>query len=203
MAILLAAFAFGTKSFSLKLVLIVLVISGGVGLASYGEVKFNWTGVTIQMVAIAIEATRVTLIQILLQGSSMSPLLSLYYFAPICLSLNAAMIIPIEGWAAIRAVPALGFFTILSNCTLTFLLNLSAVYLICELLVSILPTVMSISSPELRGCSGHGPRRGTEARSEPSLTRVNTHSRIKYGALPQQGCEGRAARRRLSSPPRR
>ena len=129
---MLAAFAFGTKSFSIKLCCIVAVISGGVGLASYGEVKFNWTGVVIQLVAIAIEATRVTLIQILLQGSEMSPLKSLYFFAPICLALNLSMIVPVEVFAALRAIPELGLFTIISNCTLTFLLNLSAVYLICE-----------------------------------------------------------------------
>lgn len=62
----------------------------------------------------------------------MSPLKSLYFFAPICLAINASMIVPVEGFAAIRAIPALGLFTILSNCTLTFMLNLSAVYLICE-----------------------------------------------------------------------
>jgi hypothetical protein len=48
-AILLAAFAFRTKNFSLKLCAIVLVISSGVGLASYGESKFNLTGVIIQV----------------------------------------------------------------------------------------------------------------------------------------------------------
>lgn len=54
-AILLAAFAFGTKNFSLKLCCIVLVISGGVGLASYGEVMFNWTGVIIQVTCLGRE----------------------------------------------------------------------------------------------------------------------------------------------------
>lgn len=48
-AILLAAFAFRTKNFSVKLCAIVLVISSGVGLASYGESKFNLTGVIIQV----------------------------------------------------------------------------------------------------------------------------------------------------------
>lgn len=56
--------------------------------------------------------------------------LSLPDFAPICLVFNAALILPVEGFAALRAIPALGFFTILSNCTLTMMLNLSAIYLI-------------------------------------------------------------------------
>lgn len=118
-AILLAAFAFRTKAFSvslpdslhtqaltkglpqIKLVLIVLVISLGVGMASYGEAAFSLTGFLIQVhspdpqiktcrltrtsqfTAICVEATRVTLIQILLQGKEMSPLKTLYYFAPV------------------------------------------------------------------------------------------------------------------------
>ncbi|KAK4054573.1 hypothetical protein OIV83_001067 [Microbotryomycetes sp. JL201] len=157
-AYLLAAFALGTKAFSLKLLGIVLVISSGVGMASYGEANFNLTGFLIQATAIAIEATRVTLIQILLQsGGGMSPLKTLYctsktivlgsaktilpilrfvlispdpVFAPVCFCVNAALIIPFEGFAALTAIPRLGLFTILSNCTLTFLLNLSGVYLI-------------------------------------------------------------------------
>ncbi|KAL8293618.1 hypothetical protein RQP46_000319 [Phenoliferia psychrophenolica] len=129
-AILIAAFAFRTKAFSVKLVAIVSVISLGTGLASYGESAFSMTGFLIQATAIAVEATRVTLIQLLLAGKDMSPLKTLYYFAPICLLMNAVLVIPFEGLAALRAIPSLGVFTILGNCLLTFLLNLSAVYLI-------------------------------------------------------------------------
>lgn len=53
------------------------------------------------------------------------PLCSLYFFAPICLAINAALIIPVEGLAALAAIPKLGLFTILSNCLLTLALNLS------------------------------------------------------------------------------
>ncbi|SCZ88305.1 BZ3500_MvSof-1268-A1-R1_Chr2-1g04322 [Microbotryum saponariae] len=129
-AILLAAFAFGTKTFSVKLLLIVIVISFGVGIASYGETSFNMTGFMIQMTAIAIEATRVTLIQILLAGKDMSPLKSLYLFAPICLAINVSLILPVEGFTALAAIPKLGFWVIFSNASLTMALNLSAIYLI-------------------------------------------------------------------------
>ncbi|KDE09238.1 hypothetical protein MVLG_00558 [Microbotryum lychnidis-dioicae p1A1 Lamole] len=129
-AILLAAFAFGTKTFSVKLLLIVIVISLGVGIASYGETSFNMTGFMIQMTAIAIEATRVTLIQILLAGKDMSPLKSLYLFAPICLAINVSLILPVEGFTALAAIPKLGFWIIFSNASLTMALNLSAIYLI-------------------------------------------------------------------------
>lgn len=60
-AILLAAFAFRTRAFSMRLLAIVLVISGGVGLSSYGEANFNLTGVMLQLTAIVVEATRITL----------------------------------------------------------------------------------------------------------------------------------------------
>ncbi|GAA6001572.1 hypothetical protein JCM10207_006730 [Rhodosporidiobolus poonsookiae] len=143
-AILIAAFVFKTKAFSLKLLGIVLVISGGVGLASYGEVNFSMVGFTIQMVAIAIEATRVTLIQLLLSSNSsssssskpasttgsMSPLKSLYFLAPVCLCINAVFLVLLEGRPALEAIPALGWWTILSNSCLTLGLNLSAVILI-------------------------------------------------------------------------
>lgn len=60
----------------------------------------------------------------------MSPLKTLYYFAPICLFINFSLILPIEGLPPFRALPSLGLFTILSNGLLTFGLNLSTVYLI-------------------------------------------------------------------------
>ncbi|GEM09880.1 triose phosphate/3-phosphoglycerate/phosphate translocator [Rhodotorula toruloides] len=148
-AILLAAFAFRTKVFSLRLFGIVVLISAGVGIASYGEVDFSLIGFSIQMVAIVIEATRVTLIQMLLNPTStsstpspnsrppapaiqsgMSPLKSLYFFAPAGLAINFFFLLVLEGMPAIRAIPALGAWTILSNASLTFALNLSAVMLI-------------------------------------------------------------------------
>ncbi|BGO91694.1 hypothetical protein NBRC10512_008142 [Rhodotorula toruloides] len=148
-AILLAAFAFRTKAVSLRLFGIVVMISAGVGIASYGEVDFSLIGFSIQMVAIAIEATRVTLIQILLNPSSaattaspdsrppapaiaagMSPLKSLYFFAPAGLAINIFFLLVLEGLPAIRAIHKLGAWTILSNASLTFALNLSAVMLI-------------------------------------------------------------------------
>ncbi|GJN90762.1 hypothetical protein Rhopal_003776-T1 [Rhodotorula paludigena] len=144
-AILLAAFAFGIKTFSLRLLGIVAVISFGVGLASWGETDFSLVGFTIQMVAIAVEATRVTLIQILLSPTStapdgapaapaiatgMSPLKTLYFFAPACLAINAVFLVALEGWPALRAIPSIGLGTILSNAALTLLLNLSSTMLI-------------------------------------------------------------------------
>ncbi|XP_021817706.1 probable sugar phosphate/phosphate translocator At4g32390 [Prunus avium] len=61
-------------------------ISVGVAIAAYGEAKFNTWGVALQLLAVAFEATRLVLIQILLnaKGISLNPITSLYYVAPCC-----------------------------------------------------------------------------------------------------------------------
>lgn len=118
-------------------------------MASYGQVDFARIGFTIQMTAIAIEATRVTLIQILLTppaapqpgepapaplapalATGMSPLKSLYFFAPAGLAVNLVFLVAVEGMPAVRAIPQLGLLTILGNASLTFALNLSSIMLI-------------------------------------------------------------------------
>jgi hypothetical protein len=100
------------------------------------------------MLATVIEAVRMVLIQILLRPSSvnasstsrpssptarqggMSPLKSLYFFAPAGLAVNSVFLLLLEGLPAIRAIPTVGISTLLLNASLTFALNLSAVSLI-------------------------------------------------------------------------
>ncbi|XP_022893451.1 probable sugar phosphate/phosphate translocator At5g25400 [Olea europaea var. sylvestris] len=62
-------------------------ISIGVGIAAYGEAKFDTWGVILQLGAVAFEATRLVMIQILLtsKGITLNPITSLYYVAPCCL----------------------------------------------------------------------------------------------------------------------
>lgn len=64
-----------------------LSISFGVAIAAYGEAKFDSFGVMLQLGAVAFEATRLVMIQILLTGKgiSLNPITSLYYVAPCCL----------------------------------------------------------------------------------------------------------------------
>ncbi|XP_047150591.1 probable sugar phosphate/phosphate translocator At5g25400 isoform X2 [Vigna umbellata] len=64
-----------------------LSISLGVGVAAYGEARFDAWGVLLQLGAVAFEATRLVMIQILLtsKGISLNPITSLYYVAPCCL----------------------------------------------------------------------------------------------------------------------
>ncbi|TMW91685.1 hypothetical protein EJD97_014037 [Solanum chilense] len=62
-------------------------ISIGVAIAAYGEAKFDTWGVMLQLGAVAFEATRLVMIQILLtsKGITFNPITSLYYVAPCCL----------------------------------------------------------------------------------------------------------------------
>lgn len=63
-----------------------LSISFGVAIAAYGEARFDSWGVILQLGAVAFEATRLVLIQILLnsKGINLNPITSLYYVAPCC-----------------------------------------------------------------------------------------------------------------------
>lgn len=62
------------KEVAAKTWAIVSVISLGVGIASYGEIDFDLLGFSVQLFAILVESCRLVLIQILLQGFGMDPL---------------------------------------------------------------------------------------------------------------------------------
>uniref|UniRef100_A0A7N0V373 Sugar phosphate transporter domain-containing protein n=1 Tax=Kalanchoe fedtschenkoi TaxID=63787 RepID=A0A7N0V373_KALFE len=78
---------FNKEGFKSNTMANMLAISFGVGIAAYGEAKFNSWGVILQLGAVAFEATRLVMIQILLtsKGISLNPITSLYYVAPCCL----------------------------------------------------------------------------------------------------------------------
>jgi len=61
----------------------------------------------------------------------MDPLVSLYYFAPVCACINACLIPIYEGWAPFEdAITQLGPIILLSNASCAFLLNIAVVFLI-------------------------------------------------------------------------
>ncbi|KAL0013788.1 hypothetical protein SO802_000857 [Lithocarpus litseifolius] len=78
---------FKKDSFKSDTMLNMLSISFGVAIAAYGEAKFDSFGVMLQLLAVAFEATRLVMIQILLnsRGINLNPITSLYYVAPCCL----------------------------------------------------------------------------------------------------------------------
>ncbi|KAK7311871.1 hypothetical protein RJT34_10305 [Clitoria ternatea] len=75
------------ESYKNDTMLNMLSISLGVAVAAYGEARFDTWGVLLQLGAVAFEATRLVMIQILLtsKGISLNPITSLYYVAPCCL----------------------------------------------------------------------------------------------------------------------
>jgi hypothetical protein len=75
------------EAFKSEIMANMLSISMGIAIAAYGEAKFDSWGVILQLGAVAFEATRLVLIQILLtsKGITLNPITSLYYIAPCCL----------------------------------------------------------------------------------------------------------------------
>ncbi|KAJ1560962.1 hypothetical protein HK405_005381 [Cladochytrium tenue] len=82
-AVLLVGYALQTETPNMVVLGKVMLIVGGVIAASYGEIYFVTIGVVYQVLGVVCEATRLSLVQRLLKGYNMDPLVSLYYFAPI------------------------------------------------------------------------------------------------------------------------
>ncbi|UOH81541.1 hypothetical protein LQV05_004212 [Cryptococcus neoformans] len=146
-AILLISAAFKLQMLNSRLILIVLLISIGCALAAYGELNFEMFGFICQASAVVFESSyaasstastkhadafdsRLVMIQILLQGLKMDPLVSLYYYAPVCAIINALFIPFIEGFAPFRHFLRIGPLIMLSNAAVAFGLNVAAVFLI-------------------------------------------------------------------------
>jgi hypothetical protein len=132
-AVLLTSWLFGVASPKLKVLLNVLFIVFGVSLASFGEIKFVWLGFFFQAGGIFAEAVRLILIQILLSdsGQKMDPLVSLYYYAPVCTVMNFLVAAATELHSfQIQDIWRVGIWTLVLNAMLAFLLNGSSVFLI-------------------------------------------------------------------------
>lgn len=140
----------GLETPSQRTLVIVMFISSGVALASYGELNFEFGGFVCQALGILFEAARLVTIQKLLHGMKMDPLVSsvppplhplpsltdsrsarLYYFAPVCATLNAILVPLYEGATPFRLVMSrLGPFVMLTNAGVAFCLNIAVVFLI-------------------------------------------------------------------------
>jgi hypothetical protein len=105
----------------------------GVAIASFGEIDFVMAGFLYQVAGIGFEAVRICMVQRLLSGDEfkMDPLVSLYYYAPVCAFMNFAIAlfweVPQMQMAEIYAV---GLWTFLANASCAFLLNVSVVFLV-------------------------------------------------------------------------
>jgi hypothetical protein len=111
----------------------VSIIVLGVIIASFGEIQFVFIGFMFQLGGIVFEATRLVMVEKLLSSAEfkMDPLVSLYYFAPACAIFNAVIALIVEvpnmSWSDIERV---GYFVLLANAVIAFLLNVSVVFLV-------------------------------------------------------------------------
>lgn len=108
-------------------------ISIGVAIAAYGEARFDSWGVFLQLGAVAFEATRLVMIQILLtsKGISLNPITSLYYVAPCCLLFLSVPWIIVEV-PLLRAKSSFQFDYLIfgTNSLCAFALNLAVFLLV-------------------------------------------------------------------------
>lgn len=124
---------FNKDSFRSSTMINMLSIFLGVAIAAYGEARFNSLGVLLQLGAVAFEATRLVLIQVLLssKGITLNPITTLYYVSPCCL---VFLILP---WVVVE-LPTLrdsssfhfDFPIFATNSSCAFALNLAVFLLI-------------------------------------------------------------------------
>ncbi|GAB7351642.1 hypothetical protein MBLNU459_g2248t1 [Dothideomycetes sp. NU459] len=132
-AVLLATWGMGVAPPNLKTLGNVSMIVVGVVIASFGEIQFKLTGFLFQIAGIVFEAIRLTMVQRLLSSAEfkMDPLVSLYYFAPACAIMNGVVALIIEvPKLTMDDLARVGYFVLLANALVAFLLNVSVVFLI-------------------------------------------------------------------------
>lgn len=132
-AVLIASWILAVEEPNLRKLGNVSAIVVGVVIASYGEIEFRMIGFVFQAFGIAFEATRLVMVQRLLSGSEfkMDPLVSLYYFAPICAVFNGVICLFIEGpRLSLTAVQDVGYLMLILNAATALCLNIAVVFLI-------------------------------------------------------------------------
>ncbi|KYK55262.1 triose phosphate/3-phosphoglycerate/phosphate translocator [Drechmeria coniospora] len=132
-AVLISGWILGVTQPNLRQFLNVSAIVVGVIIASFGEIHFVPIGVAFQIGGIVFEALRLTMVQRLLSSADfkMDPLVSLYYFAPICAVMNGVVALIWEvPRVSMSEVYNVGFFTFFLNGFCAFMLNVSVVFLI-------------------------------------------------------------------------
>lgn len=120
----------------------VLVIVLGVMLASVGEIRISWLGIWFQLGGLVFEAMRLVMIQVLLSGEDekMDPLVSLYYYAPVCGAMNLVMVWFTElGTFQVANLLRVGPLILLFNAIVAFFLNVASVFLVRPPIVHPLP----------------------------------------------------------------
>ena len=110
-------------------------------IAAFGEIKFVLSGFMFQMGGLFFEAFRLALVQRLLssQGSKMDPLVSLYYYSPVCALMILVPAVFVElPRLTMRDLHHVGLWTMAANAATAFLLNVASVLLVCFCPVTLL-----------------------------------------------------------------
>lgn len=134
-AVLISSFLLGVSKPNLRQFLNVSTIVVGVVIASIGEIHFVLVGVLYQIGGVIFEALRLTMVQRLLTSADfkMDPLVSVYYFAPVCALMNGAVALIWEvPKVSMDDVYRVGLFTFFLNGMCAFMLNVSVVLLVCK-----------------------------------------------------------------------
>lgn len=132
-AVLFVSWMWGVAHPSFENVVNILGIAFGVFLASAGEIDFSWVGFSFQIAGIVFEAMRLVMIQILLSGDDMKmdPLVSLYYYAPVCAAMNIVVGLFTEFPSfQMSDLWQTGIFMLVLNASVAFMLNVASVFLI-------------------------------------------------------------------------
>ncbi|EEH36733.2 DUF250 domain membrane protein [Paracoccidioides lutzii Pb01] len=130
---LLATWALGLAPPNMKTLFNVSFIVIGVVIATFGEIQFVMIGFIFQIGGLVFEAIRLVMVQRLLSSAEfkMDPLVSLYYFAPICAVMNGIVSLFLEvPDLALENIYRAGVITLIMNALVAFLLNVSVVFLI-------------------------------------------------------------------------
>ena len=126
----------GIHKADLRVLFNVSFIVLGVIIASIGEIRFVLIGVIFQLGGILFEAIRLVMVERLLSSAEykMDPLVSLYYFAPVCAIMNfcTALVFEIPR-IQMEELYHVGLWTLLANAIVAFALNVSVVFLVCKL----------------------------------------------------------------------
>ncbi len=133
MAVLIAGWTLGVSQPNMQVLFKVSFIVIGVIIASLGEIKFVLEGFIYQVAGIMFEAIRLVMVQRLLSSAEykMDPLVSLYYFAPVCAVMNAVVSLVFEVHKIqMDDIWRVGAFTLLANAMVAFALNVAVVFLV-------------------------------------------------------------------------
>ena len=149
--ILVVSWSFGTQKPCHKKFLNVMVISGGVALTTIGERQFSLLGFLCQVGGIMFEALRIVMIEVLINGRKgssgsdsgagagkggsglrkMDPLLTLYYYAPVCMVTNFAVALVTESSTfTLAELNRIGSFMLITSAIVAFMLNVCSVFLV-------------------------------------------------------------------------